>query len=456
MSGGSGQTRALFGSHPFRLYLTAQLLGGSGMWMLRMAKDWLVLELTGSPAAVGVVVALQFLPLLIVGPLGGVIADRHDKRRLVLGAQTASALVAVALAVLTLTGTVAVWHLYVLAVALGLVAAIEMPARQVLVNEVVGDSGLRPAVSLTNAVGQGGGLVGPALAGLVIAEVGQGWAFGVNALVCVAVVALIAAIRPGSLHRAPTTGRTRGQLREGFGYVTSRPHLLGVVVLAGFMGALGLNGPVVLSTFAQEVWGTGARGFGLYNSASAVGAVVGAVVAARRRRLRLRTVVLGAALFGAAEIVAAAMPTHAAFLTMLAVVGAGADGGHLHGTGHDGRDHRARLGDRSPRTLGAAGPAVLARLVFTVATPCLLLVTVAHADLHLLCPDRPSSRRSARRRSCSSRSSCCVGCGDGQRRTSPSRPSHPRRSTRGTLGCPSRCTCWATPSPSCPRCSTSC
>lgn len=322
MSGGSGQTRALFGSHPFRLYLTAQLLGGSGMWMLRMAKDWLVLELTGSPAAVGVVVALQFLPLLIVGPLGGVIADRHDKRRLVLGAQTASALVAVALAVLTLTGTVAVWHLYVLAVALGLVAAIEMPARQVLVNEVVGDSGLRPAVSLTNAVGQGGGLVGPALAGLVIAEVGQGWAFGVNALVCVAVVALIAAIRPGSLHRAPTTGRTRGQLREGFGYVTSRPHLLGVVVLAGFMGALGLNGPVVLSTFAQEVWGTGARGFGLYNSASAVGAVVGAVVAARRGRLRLRTVVLGAALFGAAEIVAAAMPTHAAFLTMLAVVGA--------------------------------------------------------------------------------------------------------------------------------------
>lgn len=322
MSGGSGQTRALFGSHPFRLYLTAQLLGGSGMWMLRMAKDWLVLELTGSPAAVGVVVALQFLPLLIVGPLGGVIADRHDKRRLVLGAQTASALVAVALAVLTLTGTVAVWHLYVLAVALGLVAAIEMPARQVLVNEVVGDSGLRPAVSLTNAVGQGGGLVGPALAGLVIAEVGQGWAFGVNALVCVAVVALIAAIRPGSLHRAPTTGRTRGQLREGFGYVTSRPHPLGVVVLAGFMGALGLNGPVVLSTFAQEVWGTGARGFGLYNSASAVGAVVGAVVAARRGRLRLRTVVLGAALFGAAEIVAAAMPTHAAFLTMLAVVGA--------------------------------------------------------------------------------------------------------------------------------------
>ncbi|WP_024286786.1 MFS transporter [Cellulomonas sp. KRMCY2] len=322
MRGGSGQTRALFGSGPFRLYLTAQLLGGSGMWMLRMATDWLVLELTGSPAAVGVVVALQFLPLLVVGPLGGVIADRHDKRHLVLGAQTASVLVAVTLAALTLTGTVAVWHLYALAVALGLVAAIEMPARQVLVNEVVGDSLLRPAISLANAVSQGGGLAGPALAGLVIAEVGQGWAFGINALVGVAVIALIAAIRPGALRHVPTTGRARGQLREGFGYVTGRPHLLGVVALAGFMGALGLNGPVVLSTFAEEVWETGARGFGLYNTAGAVGAVVGAVLSARRGRLRVRTVVLGAALFGAAEVVAAAMPTEGAFLAMLVVVGA--------------------------------------------------------------------------------------------------------------------------------------
>ncbi|WP_250443667.1 MFS transporter [Actinotalea sp. C106] len=312
----------MLASRAFRFYLSAQVLGSSGVWMLRMAKDWLVLELTGSPAAVGVVVALQFLPLLVVGPLGGVIADRHDKRRLVMGAQAASALVAVVLAALTLSGAIAVWHLYALAVVLGLITAIDMPARQVLVNEVVGDGRLRPAISMTNALNQGGGLIGPAMAGIVIAEVGQGWAFGVNGLICLAVVALIAAIRPRELHRVPVSPRARGQLREGFRFVTTRPHLMWVVVLAGFMGALGLNGPVVLSTFADEVWQTGARGFGLYNSISALGALIGAVVAARLGRLRVRTVVIGAGVFGVAELAAAGMPTHLSFLVMLVVVGA--------------------------------------------------------------------------------------------------------------------------------------
>jgi MFS family permease len=168
------------------LFLSAQLLGSAGVWMLRMAADWLVLKLTGSPAAVGALVALQFLPLLLVGPLGGVIADRHDKRRLVLVSQAAAAVVAGTLAVLTLTHQVAVWHLCAIAVALGLIAGIEMPARQVLVNEVLGDASLQSAIGMSNALNQGGGLIGPALAGLVIARVGQGWAFGVNALVCLA------------------------------------------------------------------------------------------------------------------------------------------------------------------------------------------------------------------------------------------------------------------------------
>jgi len=304
----------------FRLFLSAQMLGSAGVWMLRMAADWLVLKLTGSPAAVGVLVALQFLPLLVVGPLGGMIADRHDKRRLVLLAQMASAVVAGTLAALTLTHVVALWHLYALAVALGLIAAIDMPARQVLVNEVVGDGSLRSAISISNALNQGGGMVGPALAGLVIAKIGLGWAFGINALVCLAVVALFAAIRPAA--RMPVLARGPGQVREGFRFVVERPHLLWVVVLAGLMGALGLNGPVVLSAFADRVWHSGAGGFGLYNSVGAVGAVAGVLVAARLPRLRTRTVVLGAALFGIAETVAAAMPTQASFIGMLAVVGA--------------------------------------------------------------------------------------------------------------------------------------
>jgi MFS family permease len=304
----------------FQLLLSAQLLGSGGVWMLRMAADWLVLEITGSPAAVGVLVALQFLPLVLVGPPGGVIADRHDKRRLVLLAQTCAAGVAVTLALLTLTHTVVLWHLYVLALTLGLIAAVEMPARQVLVSEVVGDSSLRTAISLSNALSQGGGMVGPAVAGLVIAGLGLGWAFGLNALVCLAVVALLAAIRP--THRAATVVRGPGQLREGFRFVVERPDLLMVVVLAGFMGALGLNGPVVFSAFADRVWHTGAGGFGLYNSVSAVGALAGVLVAARLPRLRVRTVVIGAGLFGIAETVAAVMPNHATFLAMLGVVGA--------------------------------------------------------------------------------------------------------------------------------------
>ena len=306
----------------FRLYLSAQLLGSSGMWMLRMAKDWLVLELTGSPAAVGVLVALQFLPLVVVGPWGGVVADRHDKRRLVLVTQTASAGIAVVLALLTLTGVIEVWHLFVAAVALGLVAAVEMPARQALVSEVVGGGSLRSAISTNNALMQGGGLVGPALAGFVIAEVGQGWAFGANAVVCLAVVALVGAIRPAELERAPVVPRARGQLREGFRFVADRPRLFWVVALAGAMGALGMNGPVILASFADGVWDTGARGFGLYNSLSAVGALLGAVLAARLPRLRARVVVVGSALFAVTETAAALMPTHAAFLVALVGVGA--------------------------------------------------------------------------------------------------------------------------------------
>jgi MFS family permease len=271
---------------------------------------------------VGVLVALQFLPLFVVGPFGGVVADRHDKRRLVLVTQSTSAGLAAVLAVLTLTGVVEVWHLYVAAVLLGLVAAVEMPARQALVGEVVGDGSLRSAISLNNALNQGGGLVGPALAGLVIAGVGQGWAFGANAVVCLAVVALLAAIRPSELQRSPVLPKARGQLREGFRFVAGRPRLLGVVVLAGLMGALGMNGPVVLASFADGVWDTGARGFGLYNSVSALGAVLGAVLAARLRRLRARVVVVGAALFAVAEAGAAVMPTHALFLVALGVVGA--------------------------------------------------------------------------------------------------------------------------------------
>lgn len=314
-------TRSILRNHNYRLFLAAQFLGGTGIWMLRLSQDWLVLKLTESPAAVGVVVALQFLPLLAFGPLGGVIADRHNKRHLVMAAQSVAAVLAATLAVLTINDLVSVPVLYAFALASGCVAVFDQPARQVLVNELVGDGQLRSAISTNNALNQLSGMVGPAVAGALINQVGQGWAFAANAVLCAVVVSLVAAMRVGELHRVPTVERARGQLKEGLRYILDRPRLLWVVVLAGFMGAFGMNGPVVLAAFADFEWNTGSGGFGLYNSIGAVGGLVGAVLAARMTALRTRTVVVGAGAFAGVEILAALSPTHAIFLVMLGAVG---------------------------------------------------------------------------------------------------------------------------------------
>ena len=318
---GQPPVRSILRNHNYRLFLLAQLSGGTGMWMLRLSQDWLVLKLTGSPSAVGIIVALQFVPLLTFGPLGGVIADRHNKRYLVMAAQSAAAVLAATLAALTIGGLVTVPLLYLFALLSGCVAVVDQPARQVLVNELVGDGHLRSAISTNNALNQLSGLVGPALAGVLINQVGQGWAFAANAVLCAVVVALVAAMRVGELHPVPTITRARGQLTEGLRYILDRPRLLWIVVLAGFMGAFGMNGPVILAAFADFEWNTGSGGFGLYNSIGAVGGLFGAILAARMITLRARTVVVGAGAFAAVEILAALSPSHATFLVMLGAVG---------------------------------------------------------------------------------------------------------------------------------------
>ena len=171
-SHGHPPVRSILRNHNYRLFLAAQFFGGTGMWMLRLSQDWLVLKLTGSPAAVGIIVALQFLPLLTFGPLGGVIADRHNKRHLVMAAQSAAAVLAATLAALTIGGLVTVPLLYAFALASGCVAVFDQPARQVLVNELVGDAQLRSAISTNNALNQLSGLVGPAVGRLVAARRG--------------------------------------------------------------------------------------------------------------------------------------------------------------------------------------------------------------------------------------------------------------------------------------------
>jgi len=292
-----------------------------GVWMQRLAQDWLVLQLTGSPAAVGVAVALQFLPMLIVGPLSGLLVDMFPKRRVMMVCQSVIVLLAAGLAAWSASGAITVWIVYASCVALGVTSAIDGPARQVFVNEVVGDAGLRPAIGLNNAIGQLGAMAGPALGGLVIAWAGSAAAFASNAFLGLLVLGMIAGIRPALLHASTPAVRGRGQLLAGFRYVRERPSLLLTIALAGLLGAFGMNGPVVLAAFAERVWHNGVAGFGMFNTVSAVGALAGALLAARLRNLGRKGIVAAAALFGLSQLVAALMPSLVLFTVMLVVVG---------------------------------------------------------------------------------------------------------------------------------------
>jgi MFS family permease len=305
----------------YRLFLALVFTGSVGVWMQRLAQDWLVLQLTGSPAAVGVAVALQFLPMLIVGPLSGLLVDMFPKRRIMLVCQAVIAFLALGLAAWAASGTITVWAVYASCVALGVTSAINQPASQVFVNEVVGDANLRPAIGLNNAIGQLGAMAGPAVGGVVIAQAGSAAAFAANSLLCLLVLCLIAAIRPAELHPSTPAGRGRGQLLAGFRYVRERPSLLLVIALAGLLGMFGMNGPVVLAAFAERVWHNGVEGFGLFNTVSAVGALAGALLAARLRSLGRKGIVAAAGLFGLSQLVAALMPNLVLFIVMLVVVG---------------------------------------------------------------------------------------------------------------------------------------
>ncbi|MBT3154801.1 MFS transporter [Streptomyces sp. CHD11] len=292
----------------YRLFFLGQVVSNIGTWMQRIAQDWLVLSLTGSSVAVGITTALQFLPMLLFGLYGGVLADRLSKRPTLIVTQSAMAVTALALAVLTLTGRVEVWHIYVAAFALGLATVVDNPARQAFVSELVGRGHLQNAVSLNSANFQSARLVGPAVAGLLITGVGTGWAFLLNGLSFVAPLACLMMMRARDLHAVERAPRGKGQLREGLRYVSGRPELLWPIVLVGFIGTFAFNFPVYLSAFADDVFDGGAGAYSLFNTLMAVGSVSGALLAARRGTARLRLLILAAMAFGALEIVAAASP----------------------------------------------------------------------------------------------------------------------------------------------------
>ncbi|MFJ1717597.1 MFS transporter [Streptomyces sp. NPDC086796] len=305
----------------YRLFATGAVISNTGTWMSRITQDWLVLSLTGSAAAVGITTALQFLPMLLFGLYGGVIADRLPKRKLLLITQAALGVCGISLAVLTLSGVVQVWHVYLIAFLLGMVTVVDNPARQSFVSEMVGPAQLRNAVSLNSANFQSARLIGPAVAGVLITTVGSGWAFMFNGLSFAAPLVGLLMMRTSELHRPTLVPRAKGQLREGLRYVSGRPELIWPIVLVGFVGTFGFNFPIWLTAFADEIFHGGAGMYSYFNILMAAGSLAGALLAARRRSSRLRMLVVAGTVFGLLEIIASMAPSVWLFAILLVPIG---------------------------------------------------------------------------------------------------------------------------------------
>ncbi len=313
----------------FRLYSLGGVISNTGTWMQRVAQDWLVLELTSSGSALGITTGLQFLPFLLVTPFAGLVADRYPKRRVLAFTQLSMAVTAGLLGLLAVTGTVQVWHVYVLALLFGAGTAFDAPARQSFVVEMVGRDFLPNAVGLNSASFNVGRVIGPALAGLLISALGSGvtatgWVILLNAVSYLAVINSLRAMRASELDTPEPIARAKGALRDGVRYVAARPDLIFVFVVAFAAGTFGLNFQMTTALMATGEFHKGAGEYGLLGSAMAIGSLAGALLAARRGRPRRLVLVLSASSFALAEIAAGLMPTYWLFAAWLPVVGVAA------------------------------------------------------------------------------------------------------------------------------------
>jgi MFS family permease len=306
----------------YRVWAIGAIVSNVGTWMQRVAQDWLVLtELTPHNAtAVGVVMALQFGPQLPLLPLTGYAADHIDRRKLLFATQAAMATLALGLGLLTVTGLVRLWHVYVFAFVQGCVTAFDGPARHTFVSELVGDDDLPNAVALNSTSFNAARLIGPAVAGVLIAGVGTGWAFLVNAASFIAVLSSLSLVRVHELHRKQVLG-SRGSLADGFHYVRQRPELVTVLLMLFVIGTFGVNFPIFISTMSVTVFHAGAGQYGLLTSAMAVGSVAGALLSARRAKPRISVLIVASALFGCGCALAAVMPGYRLFGLSLVVSG---------------------------------------------------------------------------------------------------------------------------------------
>ena len=311
----------------FRLYAGANLVNNTGTWMQRIAQDWLVLQLSDSGLALGIVTALQFAPILILSLYGGVLADRYDKRKLMMVTQATMCLAALLLGILVVTDLVALWHVFVIALMLGVAAAMDMPIRQSFVSEIVGTDNLGNAVSLNSAIFNAARLVGPAVAGLMIAAAGDdtGPVFLVNAGTYLATILALRFMRTDQLNRAPLVPRADGQLRAALTYVNDHPDIKSAMLLVFVVGTFGLNFSITMALMVTDVFGRGAEAFGLLSTAFAVGSVTGALLSTRRvGRPRHRTLYISALVFGLFEVASGFMPAYLAFAVVLIPTGAAA------------------------------------------------------------------------------------------------------------------------------------
>jgi MFS family permease len=305
----------------YRRYFAGQSISLIGTWMQTTAQAWLVLVLTHSATDLGIVVALQTLPTLLLGPYGGLIADRLDKRKLMIGLQTLMGVQAVILGVLTLTHRVTFIQVCILAVVLGLNSCFENPARQAFVLEMVGADNLRNAVSLNSTLVNAARAVGPAIAGVLIATVGEGWCFMLNAVSFAAVVFSLASMDLSRLHPSVPTPRSKGQLRDGFRYVARTPELGIPLLMMALVGMLAYEFQVTLPYAAKHVFHGDSQTFGLMTSAMGIGAIAGGLIAAAIGRTGMRPMVLSATGFGIVLCLAALAPTLPLELVALAAVG---------------------------------------------------------------------------------------------------------------------------------------
>ncbi len=266
----------------FQLFFAGQLISLIGTWMQTLAQAWLVYRLTGSSLLLGSVGFASQFPVFLVAPLGGMVADRHNRQRIVISTQTASMLLAFVLAALTLSGTVRVWHIFVLAALLGVVNAFDIPGRQSFLVDMVGKEDLMNAIALNSSMFNGARIIGPAIAGILVAKIGEGWCFFVNAVSYIAVIGGLFMMRVPPRVRRPTEASPLAHMIEGFRFVRHTAPIRAILLLLGLVSLVAMPYTVLMPIFADKVLHGGARGLGILMGATGIGALLGALTLAAR------------------------------------------------------------------------------------------------------------------------------------------------------------------------------